>query len=123
MPEKTINEISADARRLYTKATEAAQRENGDYAIALYCQVLEKEPAFLECRRLLRTEQQKKAAKSGGGFFKKIMSGAGSSPLLAKAKLSLSKNPAEPMATAEQVLNGHPSSSDALRIIADPALA
>ena len=65
MPEKAINEISADARRLYTKANEAAQRENGDYAIELFCQVLEKEPGFLECRRLLRSEQQKKAAKSG----------------------------------------------------------
>ena len=123
MPEKAINEISADARRLFTKANEAAQRENGDYAIALFCQVLEKEPGFLECRRLLRAEQQKKAAKSGGGFFKKMMSGAGSSPQLAKAKLSLGKNPAEAMVIAEQILSGDPSSSAALRIVADAAMA
>ena len=123
MPEKAINEISADARRLFTKANEAAQRENGDYAIALFCQVLEKEPGFLECRRLLRAEQQKKAAKSGGGFFKKMMSGAGSSPQLAKAKMSLSKNPAEAMVIAEQILSGDPSSSAALRIVADAAMA
>ena len=123
MPEKVINEISADARRLYTKANEAAQRENGDYAIALFCQVLEKEPGFLECRRLLRGEQQKKAAKSGGGFFKKMMSGAGSSPQLAKAKMSLGKSPAEAMATAEQILSGDPNSSAALRIVADAAIA
>ena len=80
MPEKAINEISADARRLFTKASEAAQRENGDYAIALYCQVLDKEPGFIECRRLLRAEQIKKVGSGGGGFFKKMMSGAGSSP-------------------------------------------
>jgi tetratricopeptide (TPR) repeat protein len=123
MPEKVIHEISADARRLYTKANEAAQRENADYAIALYCQVLEKEPGFLECRKLLRSEQQKKAAKSGGGFFKKMMSGAGSSPQLAKAKMALGKNPAEAMATAEQILSGDPSSSAALRIVADAAIA
>jgi tetratricopeptide (TPR) repeat protein len=123
MPEKAINEISADARRLYTKANEAAQRENGDYAIALYCQVLEKEPGFLECRKLLRAEQHKKAAKSGGGFFKKMMSGAGSSPQLAMAKMALSKNPAEAMASAEQILSGDPNSSAALRIVADAALA
>ena len=123
MPEKAINEISADARRLYTKANEAAQRENGDYAIELFCQVLEKEPGFLECRRLLRSEQQKKAAKSGGGFFKKMMSGAGSSPQLAKAKMVIGKNPAEAMALAEQILSGDPKSAAALRVVVDAALA
>ena len=87
MPEKSINEISPDLRRLFTKANEAAQRDNADYAIDLYCQILEKEPGLLECRRLLRAEQQKKAAKSTSGFFKKMMSGAGSSPQIAKAKM------------------------------------
>ncbi|HEY4415828.1 MAG TPA: tetratricopeptide repeat protein [Verrucomicrobiae bacterium] len=123
MPEKTINEISADARRLFTKATEAAQRENADYAIALYCQILEKEPGFIECRRLLRAEQQQKAGAGGGGFFKKMMSGAGSSPQIAKAKMIISKSPAEAMAVAEQVLNTDPNSLAALRIVADAAIA
>ena len=54
MPEKTINELSADMRRVYTKANEAAQRENLDYAIALFNQVLEKEPGLFECRKALR---------------------------------------------------------------------
>ena len=54
MAEKEINEISRDARVLFNKANEAAQRENLDYAIALYNQVLEKEPGFFECRKLLR---------------------------------------------------------------------
>ncbi len=123
MPDKSISEIAPDARRLFTKANEAAQRDNGDYAIDLYCQVLSREPGFLECRRLLRAEQQKKAAKGTGGFFKKMMSGAGSSPQLAKAKLILSKNPADAMAAAEQVLSSDPASAAALRIVADGAMA
>jgi tetratricopeptide (TPR) repeat protein len=123
MPEKAINEISADARRLFTKANEAGQRDNTDYAIDLYCQVLEKEPGFLECRRLLRAEQQKKAGKGSSGFFKKIMSGAGSSPQIAKAKMVINKNPADAMVIAEQVLSSDPASSAALRILADAALA
>jgi tetratricopeptide (TPR) repeat protein len=123
MPEKAINEISADARRLFTKANEAAQRDNTDYAIDLYCQVLEKEPGFLECRRLLRAEQQKKAGKGSTGFFKKMMSGAGSSPQIAKAKMVINKNPADAMVIAEQVLSSDPASSAALRILADAALA
>ncbi len=123
MAEKNINQISADARRLHTKAVEAAQRENVDYAITLYVQVLDKEPGFFECRRALREQQFKKAAASGGGFFKKMMSGAGSSPLLAKAKMALGKNPAEAMATAEQILINDFTNASAHRIIVDAAKA
>ncbi len=123
MPEKAINEIPPDARRLFTKASEAAQRENADYAITLYCQILEKEPGFIECRRLLRAEQQKKAGAGSTGFFKKMMSGAGSSPQIAKAKMIIGKSPAEAMAVAEQVLNSDPNSLAALRIVADAALS
>ena len=123
MPEKTINEISADLRRIYTKATEAAQRENLDYAIALFNQVLEKEPGLFECRKALREAQFRKAGDSGSGFFKRMLSGAGSSPQVAKAKMAMSKNPAEALAIAEQILNGDPNSSAAHRIIVDAAKA
>jgi tetratricopeptide (TPR) repeat protein len=123
MAEKNINEISRDARMLFTKANEAAQRENLDYAIALYNQVLEKEPAFFDCRKALRTAQFKKAGSGGGGFFKKMLSGAGSSPQVAKAKLALNKNPAEAMAIAEQILNSDPNNSAAHRIIVEAATA
>ena len=122
MAEKNINEVSRDARMLFTKANEAVQRENLDYAIALFNQVLEKEPAFYDCRKALRTAQLKKAG-GGGGFFKKMLSGAGSSPQVAKAKLALNKNPAEAMAIAEQILNGDPGNSAAHRIIVDAATA
>ena len=123
MAEKLINEISLDARRLYTKAVEAAQRENYDYALALFCQTLEKEPGFFECRKALRAAQSKKSAGTSTGFFKKMMSGAGSSPQIAKAKMALNKNPAEAMAIAEQVLNSDPGNSYAHRIIVDAAHA
>jgi tetratricopeptide (TPR) repeat protein len=123
MAEKTINEIPREPRLLFVKASEAAQRENLDYAIALFNQVLEKEPAFFECRKALRAAQFQKAGNKGGGFFKKMLSGAGSSPQIAKAKMALGKNPAEAMAIAEQVLNGDPNSSAAHRIIVDAANA
>ena len=123
MPEKLLNEIPQDLRRLYTKVGEAVQHENYDYALALCCQVLEKEPGFFECRKTLRSVQARKAAMSSKGFFKKMMSGAGSSPQIAKAKITLSKNPAEAMAIAEQVLNGDAGNSSAHRIIVDAAMA
>ncbi|MGO8681491.1 MAG: hypothetical protein ACLP7I_14440 [Limisphaerales bacterium] len=120
MAEKSINEVSREARMLFTKANEAAQRENLDYAITLFNQVLEKEPGFFECRKALRAAQFQKCG-GRGGFFKKMWSGAGSSPQVAKAKMALSKNPAEAMAIAEQILNGDPNSSAAHRIIVEAA--
>ena len=122
MAEKSINEISREARLSFVKANEAAQRENLDYAITLYNQVLVKEPGFFECRKALRAAQFQKCG-SRGGFFKKMLSGASSSPQVAKAKMALSKNPAEAMAIAEEVLNGDPNSSAAHRIIVDAAAA
>jgi tetratricopeptide (TPR) repeat protein len=121
MSEKNASEVSREARLLFTKGSEAAQRENTDYAISLFNQVLEKEPGFYDCRKALREAQFKKAGSGGTGFFKKMMSGAGSSPQVAKAKLALGKNPGEAMAIAEQILNGDPNNSSAHRIIVDAA--
>ena len=122
MAEKTINDIPRDARALFTKAVEATQRENLDYAITLFNQALEKEPGFYDCRKALRAAQFQKCG-SGGGFFKKMWSGAGSSPQVAKAKMAMSKNPGEAMAIAEQILNNDPNNSAAHRIIVDAATA
>jgi tetratricopeptide (TPR) repeat protein len=121
MAEKNLNEISRDARTLFTKGSEALQRENLDYAITLFNQVLENEPLFYDGRKALRTAQFKKAGSGGTGFFKKMMSGAGSSPLVAKAQLTLRNNPAGALAVAEQILNTDPASSSAHRIIVEAA--
>ena len=123
MAEKSHNQISRDARVLFEKGTEAAKRDNTDYAITLFNQVLEKEPAYFDCRKALRIAQFKKAGSGGGGFFKKMLSGAGSSPHIAKAKMVLGKNPGEAMAIAEQVLNTDPNNASAHRIIVDAANA
>ena len=120
MAEKEISEISRDARVLYTKANEAAQRENFDYAITLYNQVLEKEPGFFECRKALREMQIRKAG-TGGGFFKKMLSGASSSPLVAKGQIAVRTNPAGALAIAEQILNSDPNSSAGHRLLVQAA--
>jgi len=122
MAEKDINEISRDARILFNKANEAVQRENFDYAIALFNQVLEKEPGFFEGRKALREIQFRKAG-SGGGFFKKMLSGASSSPLVAKGQIALRGNPANALVIAEQILNSDPNSSAGHRLIVQAAQA
>src|SRR5580658_4894646 len=120
MAEKMIGQIPRPVRDQYQKGMTAFERKNFEYAIAIFNQVLAQEPAFFECRQALRVSQH---GKSGGGitFFKKMLSGAGSSPLLAKAQMQ--KDPLESMKTAEQVLNNDPNNSAAHKLLADAAMA
>src|SRR5688572_22537920 len=121
MPEKTVTEISRELRELYQKGSVALQRQNFEYAIAIFNQVLAREPGFFECRQALRVAQFK---EQGGrtSFFKKIVGGASSSPLVAKGQMALRKNPLEAIQIAEQILNGDPSNSAAHKLIAEAAI-
>lgn len=123
MPEKSLNEIPRDIRPLFTKGNDALSRENFDYAIDLLTQVVARAPDVFEVRKALRKAQAGKASKSTGGFFKKVFSGAGAAPQIAKAQLALSKDPAEAMAIAEQILNSDANNTSAHRIIANAAEA
>ena len=123
MAEKNLNEISRDARALFARGSQALSQDNLDYSITLLNQALEMEPGFFHCRKALRDAQFRKAGDGGKGFFKKMLSGAGNSPQIAKAKMALGKNPAEALAIAEQILNGDPESSAAHRIVVDAGTA
>jgi len=123
MAEKELNEVPGDLRGLYDKGVTAVQRDNLDYALTLFAQVLEREPGVFECRKALRLAQAQKSAGASKGFFKKMMSSTGSSPQFIKAKMALNKNPAETMAIAEQMLNGDANNVSAHRLIADAAQA
>jgi tetratricopeptide (TPR) repeat protein len=123
MAEKKLNELSPDMRRMFAKAVEASQRDNFDYATTLLCQVLKTEPGLFEARKVLRDTQIRRSAGASTGFFKKMMSSTGSSPQIMKAKMALSKNPAEAMAIAEEVLNGDANNPSAHRIIVNAAQA
>ena len=122
MAEKSLNEIPRDLRPLFTKGNDALQRDNFDYAIALFNQVLAREPGLHEVRRALRTAQLKKAG-AGKGFFKKMLSSASSSPLLAKAELALRRDAAEALGIAEQILESDPNSSPGHRLVVKAATA
>lgn len=122
IPEKSVTEISREARVLYQKGNDDMLRENFEYAIALFNQVLEKEPGLFECRKALRLAQITKAG-GRGGFFKKMLSSASSSPLIAKAQMALRKNPAEALHVAEQILNSDPNNSAGHRLVVEAATA
>src|SRR3974390_1159836 len=122
MPEKSVNDLPRDLRPLHTKGMDALQRENWDYAIALFMQILEKEPQAFDSRRALREAQMGKSGAKGG-FFKRALSSASSSPMVAKGQLALRKNPLEAILIAEGILNGDANNSGAHKLLADAALA
>ena len=122
MPEKTLNDLPGELRKLYSKGDEAFKRENFDYAIELFNQILIREPANYEVRQSLRAAQNgKSGAKTG--FFKRAFSSASSSPMVAKGQLALRKNPQEAIQIAEQILNSDANSVGAHKIVAEAALA
>src|SRR5215471_4253959 len=121
MAEKKVSEIPREVRLLYEKGHDALLRENYDYAVTLFNQVLAKEPTFFDGRKALRTAQFKKAG--GSSFFKKAWSSASSSPLVVKAQIALRKDPGEALHVAEEILNTDPTNSAAHRIVVEAANA
>ncbi len=124
MAEKSLNDLPRDVRVLFTKGHEAFQRDNLDYAIDLYNQVLAREPGLHECRKELRIAQLRKAG-SGGGFMsmKRLWSSATATPQIGKGQMALRRNPAEALAIAEHILNSDPMNSPAHRLIVEAAEA
>src|SRR4051812_13922004 len=123
MAEKSVNEIPREIRAIFQKGNDALLRENYDYAVDLFTQVLEREPTFYLGRKALRTAQTQKAGGGGTGFFKKAWSSASSSPLVAKGQMALRKNPVDALHIAEQILNSDPTSSPGHRLVAEASIA
>jgi tetratricopeptide (TPR) repeat protein len=122
MAEKSLNDLPRDLRVIFTKGNDALQRDNFDYAIDLFNQVLAREPGLHECRKALRTAQQRKAG-GGSSIFKKVLRGASSQPMVAKGQMALAKDPAEALQIAEHILNGDPNNSQAHRLVVKAATA
>jgi tetratricopeptide (TPR) repeat protein len=122
MPEKSFNEVPRVERELFEKGIAAVQRNNLEYALVIFNQVLSKVPGFYECREHLRHAQHKKAG-SGGSLFKKILGKAGSSPNLAKAQILLRTNPLEAIKAVEEILNSDPNNVLAHKTLAEAAIA
>jgi tetratricopeptide (TPR) repeat protein len=121
MPEKSLADIPRPLRELFDKGNAAFQRQNWDYAVAIFGQILEKEPGFYDCREALRASQFKKTA-GGSGFFKKMFGSASNSSLIPKGRLALRNDPLEAILVAEQILNSDPNNVSGHKLLADAAL-
>jgi len=121
MAEKTLLQVPRAWRELYEKGRTALERNNLDYALQIFTQVVEKEPGFYECREALRAAQFKKAGLGGSGFFKKMLGSA--NPKLVQAQVALRSRPLEALALAEHVLNADPHNLSGHRVVGEAALA
>lgn len=122
MAEKGPVEVARELRLLFERGTEALQRQNFDYAITLFKQVLDREPGFFEARKALRQAQFAKAGAKTG-LLKKIVTTASISTLLGKGQLALHKDPVEAINIAEQVLSVDPLNQHAHKLLGQAALA
>ncbi len=120
MPEKTLAEVPAALRELHEKGVAALQKNNLDYAVALFMQVLRQEPALYDARQALRAAQHKRVGTRGGGFLKRFI---GSANTHTKGQLALRSNPLEALVIAEEALNEDPTNANAHQLLADAALA
>jgi len=119
MAEKSLNDIPRALREQFDRGMAAYNKQNLDYAITLFTDVLQKEPAFYDCREALRAAQFRKGGK-GPGLFKKFLGQA--SPVLAKAQIALRTNPPEALHCAEEVLNEDPKNHAAHELLARAAM-
>lgn len=119
MAEKPTQEIPRALRDQFDRGMAAYHKDNLDYAITLFTAVLQKEPAFYECREALRAAQLRKGG-AGGGLFRRLLGQA--SPLLAKGQLAVRSNPAEAMHCAELALNDDPKNNAAHELLARAAM-
>ncbi len=95
------------------------QKNNLDYAIQLFMQVLRAEPGCFDTRQALRATQHRRMGSRSGGLFRKFL---GSTNAMTKGRLALRSNPAEALAVAEEILNDDPTNANAHLLLADAAL-
>src|SRR5688500_3983659 len=123
MAEKTLAELPRDLRELYEKGNAALQKKNYDYAIAIYTQILSREPGFYPGREALRAVQRGKVGSTGsGGFFKKVFGTASASPLLANAQVQIRRDSKDALAPCAQILKSDPNNTAAHKLLAEAAL-
>jgi tetratricopeptide (TPR) repeat protein len=119
MPEKLSAQIPFTTRELFEKGIAAVEKNNLDYAVTLFMQVLRLEPGYYEAREALRATQHKRSAGKRS-FFKKFV---GSASSLTRGQVALRSNPLDAIQIAEEVLNEDPGNASAHELLADAAMA
>ncbi|MEM9445089.1 MAG: hypothetical protein AAGA18_07025 [Verrucomicrobiota bacterium] len=121
MSQNIPSDFDLRQKESYTKAKQATERKNHDYAVTILKQLVTEVPGHLEARRLLRSNEIIKARSASS--FAKSMAGVKVSAKAMKAKGMVNKEPLQALSAIEDALEIDPINEQANNILADAAKA
>lgn len=120
---KTLKDVSNAVKSAYTKAITVRNQSKTDgnistlqYSIALFKNIVQRDPGFIDARQQLRDAEREYAGKLNA--VKKIIATVKSLKFTAKAA-ALSKKPLEAMAVAEEALSLYVYNNAALNVLSE----
>lgn len=116
---KNFKDVTTGVRAVYQKGVEMIDKRQMDYGIELLKQVVQKEPGFIEARKVLRAAEKEKS--SGMSGFAKFIANIKALRWILKAQACVSKNPQQAMAYTEEALALNLYSTQALNLLATAA--
>ncbi len=123
MAEVTLEEVPRKLRDMYEKGMAAMERDNTQYAMDMFMNVLNIEPRLLRARRFLRAAQVKESKKKGRGAMTHMLSSAKGMTSLLSANSALKKDPLKALTTSEQLLRTDPLNKSFIKLNVDAAVA
>ena len=104
----TLDSVPKKTRDLFQKAASAMERDNFDYAIDMFLDILELEPKLLEARKLVRAAELKKlGSKKGSQLTHAVANLTGMGGIMA-VNANLHKKPHKAVISAEHLLRKDP---------------
>lgn len=123
MTVKKLADVPRKARETYERGVSAMERGNLDRAIDTFLDLLEREPAVLEVRKVLRAAEIRKFKDGKGGAMTHLITSLTGFPSVMMAKASMRKHPEKAMMTAEKLLRSDPLNMMFLNLLAEAAFA
>lgn len=104
----TIDSLPKKTRENYTKAVNAMERENLDYAIDILFNITQLHPTFFDARRLLRAAEIKKFNAAGGGAVTHVISNLTQIGTTLSIQSQIKNKPEQALKSAEKLLRADP---------------
>ena len=116
---KTLKDVSVATKSAYNKALAVMNQNNLEYAIALFKEIVQFDPGFLDAREKLRKCEREYSAKLGA--VAKAIASVKSAKYLTKGNMLKAKKPKEAMDQAEEALAYNVFNPAALNLLAEAA--
>lgn len=121
MEEVALKDLDPRLQKQIENARKAVDK-NPSYAVDIMSNIVARQPACLDARKILRQAQQRATggkAKGLGGFISKMTS----LPFSMGSDAKIKKDPVAALASAEQLLNSNPTNVAVLKVLGEAAEA